>query len=449
MKKLYKWIIAAVILTAIVAAAAVSAMQPVKVDASPVSPALWEQTFTEKGEAVAKDPVKVYSKSGGLVKHAFYKDGDLAEAGNTLFEFDTDELQLQRLQLENELSELLGRKKQASEDREHAQGQLDAQVYAVQTQRATARSQIAPLEVQKVQQIKTLDSFKKTLEDARVLFELGEVARTALDEAQRALDAQQSAIDGLDAQIASLYAQIDALNIQEANLRSSTREDTSGEASSFSAQESVIRLNIEDIARKIAECGVKSPARGEVRSPVSDGETVQPGALLAEIITPGKLEIQCYLQLEDLGSVSEGDAVEAVLRRRSGDISMEARVTEIGSEAVERISPLGLAEKRVCVKLSLSEGDIARLGPGYGLDVIFKTERIEDCIFVPKTAVFRTETGFAVWVIENGEAKSRAVVRGSESPASVVIASGLKAGDVVVLDAEQHELKEGMKLAAA
>ncbi len=419
--------------------------QPTSVKVVVVKRATWETSFKEKGEIMDPAPQDIFSKNGGLIKEAFFKDGDAVKSGDILFLFDTADYETQLKQLQNQLSELEGERKQADIDRLENQKQIDAQIYSVQTQFETVRSQIPPLETQKAMQDDILKNAEKKYRDAVSLFDLGEISSSDVDDALLVLNSEKSTMANLDAQIASLGTQADALVLQEARLRDIRIVDLSGQTAAFNAKRLTAEVNISEIHKKIDESVIKASSSGKIENPLKAGQTIPAGTLLATINDAEKFELECFVLLEDLGGVTVGGRAEATLEQNAGDTVFEARVTEIENKAEIRS---GMNEKRVRVVLEMSKSDFERLGTGYELNIRFITSHIENSIAVPKTAVFQSETGSAVWVIKDGAAVLRSVEKGAQSSSNVLVESGLAEGDKVVANAAAKDIKEGTRLAA-
>ena len=127
-------------------------------------------------------------------------------------------------------------------------------------------------------------------------------------------------------------------------------------------------------------------------------------------------------------------------------MAYEGTVAKIAPAALEKLSALGLVERRVKVTIDL-DGDVNALRPGYTLDVEFTTHRQEGKLVVPKTVVFPYDKGDAVWVVREGKAVIQPVTTGLETGTDVVIEEGLQPGDKVIINPKLEGLKEGKKVA--
>jgi HlyD family secretion protein len=74
----------------------------------------------------------------------------------------------------------------------------------------------------------------------------------------------------------------------------------------------------------------------------------------------------------------------------------------------------------------------SRLGDGYRVEASFIVWQGEQVLQIPASALFRQGDGWAVFVIENGQARRRVVEIGQRSGLAVEIRSGLTEGERVL-----------------
>ncbi|MGZ8392440.1 MAG: efflux RND transporter periplasmic adaptor subunit, partial [Gemmatimonadales bacterium] len=172
------------------------------------------------------------------------------------------------------------------------------------------------------------------------------------------------------------------------------------------------------------------PIGGRVLAiPERSERTVPAGTSLLEVGDPSDLEI-----VVDLLST---DAVKAMAGQRmlvtgwGGDSTLEGRVRRVDPAGFTKVSALGVEEQRVNVV-----GDFvavpARLGDRFRLDVRLVLWEGDSVLKVPASALFRRGDQWALFVVENGRARERAVTVGHESSTEAEIVAGLTGGEVVV-----------------
>ncbi|MFM8409646.1 MAG: efflux RND transporter periplasmic adaptor subunit [Alphaproteobacteria bacterium] len=261
-------------------------------------------------------------------------------------------------------------------------------------------------------------------------------SRTAL--AQEKIDlarAQKLAADGIVA-----HADLDKVELA-VNLRS--REVAAAE---FEVRVSEHRL---DLARTML-ARLRDPSRDsggggepwEIRSPVGgvvlrvlqkSESVVAAGAPLLEIADPGDLEVVVDLLTEDAARVAPGARV--ALERWGGETPLEGRVRQVEPSGFTKLSALGVEEQRVNVVLDIvsPRASWSNLGDGFRVDVRVLVAEADDALVAPTSALFRDGEGWAAWVVTDGRATRRAVQVARRGTRMAEIASGLAAGDEVIV----------------
>jgi HlyD family secretion protein len=175
---------------------------------------------------------------------------------------------------------------------------------------------------------------------------------------------------------------------------------------------------------------VRAPADGLLlRVPERSARVVAAGTPLVEIGDPGALEVIVDVLTMDAVRVQPG--MRATLRNWGGP-PLGATVRTLEPSAFTRISALGVEEQRVNVILDLDERP-AELGDGYRVDAAISVWAGTDVLIVPSAALFRTGTGWSLFVVEGGRARLREVQVGERSGARTQIIAGIEAGDTVIL----------------
>lgn len=185
--------------------------------------------------------------------------------------------------------------------------------------------------------------------------------------------------------------------------------------------------------------GVISPQDGVVTALyVRTGQMVQPGMPLAEV---GKLDdrvVVLHLMPRDADELSVGSA--AVITFHDEIVAEEAYISEIGFQAVDYVSPMGLSQKRVRVVVALPEEGSLRMGSDVEVRIV--VGRAEDVPAVPSTAVFQEGDAHFLYRIEGRKALKTPVEVGLEGDGFLEIRQGVSPGDRVVI-APPSELRDG------
>lgn len=216
----------------------------------------------------------------------------------------------------------------------------------------------------------------------------------------------------------------------------------------YPGQIASLQARIDAVRHELAAAAVTAPRSGIVASlAVREGMVVPPGSPLLLLYRDGAYQIEADLLAEDVARVQPGMPVG--LRFGGGEekaVVFTGVVDAVAPTAADKISALGLAEKRVRVTILPRVPAELTLRPGYALDVTFTPERQAEVLAVPKTAVFPYGGGSAVWTVAGGKAQLRPVVTGFDNKRDVVIEEGLEPGDLVIVDPPVKGLKEGAKI---
>lgn len=190
---------------------------------------------------------------------------------------------------------------------------------------------------------------------------------------------------------------------------------------------------LQQLSAKEKQLLVTSPAEGVVLSlPVQAGQVLIPGNLLASVAAPDSLEIKADILSDDLAEVREGQKV-IITAPVLGSRSLAGRVKQIYPRAEEKMSALGVAQRRVPVIISLDE--TANLKPGFEVKVSVETMTRSNVLHVPlETLITRADGQKEVMVVANNLVTRCTVNTGIGNREKVEITGGLEAGDVIVKD---------------
>jgi HlyD family secretion protein len=189
-----------------------------------------------------------------------------------------------------------------------------------------------------------------------------------------------------------------------------------------------------------------SPVTGRVLRIVRQSEgMVAPGEPLVEIGDVENLEVRVEVLSQDAVRIKPGSQV--LLDQWGGDELLEAVVQRVEPIGVTRISSLGVEEQRVTVVSNITSPPDRwqALGSGYRVVARFILWESDDALQVPAGALFRTDDGWAVFVVEDGRAVRRDVEIGHQSGLAAEVVSGLSEGDQVIVH-PPSDLEEGARV---
>jgi len=190
---------------------------------------------------------------------------------------------------------------------------------------------------------------------------------------------------------------------------------------------------------------VRSPVKGQVLRVLEKSErVVAPGTPLLTIGNPSQLEVVVDVLSSEAVKVKAGMPV--LLENWGGDQPLHAKVRTVEPHAFTKVSALGIEEQRVNIVADLLDAP-EELGDGYRVDARIITWEGDDVLVVPASALFRQGASYAVFVIQDGRAKLRAVEVGHRGSFEVEVLKGLSDGDRVVIH-PPNELTDGKRVKA-
>lgn len=178
---------------------------------------------------------------------------------------------------------------------------------------------------------------------------------------------------------------------------------------------------------------IRSPLDGRVLRVLQESEAVvAPGAPLLELGRQGDLEVVADLLSSDAVQVKAGMPVRLV---GWGGPDLEGRVLRVEPGAFTKVSPLGVEEQRVYVRVDLTAPaeQWKDLGDGFRIEVRILTQALPKVLKVPSAALFRDGAGWGVYLSEGGHAHKRNLRIGARNAQEAVVLDGLREGERVIL----------------
>ncbi|MEY9181392.1 HlyD family secretion protein [Bradyrhizobium sp. USDA 326] len=191
---------------------------------------------------------------------------------------------------------------------------------------------------------------------------------------------------------------------------------------------------------------VLAPASGRVLKIIQDSETtVLPGTPLVDIGNPLDLEVVADLLSTDAVQIKVGAPVRI---DGWGGPSIRGKVVRVDPAGFLKVSALGIEEQRVRVTIDFADPPEtwASLGHDYRVIVHVTIWSAPDALTVPVSALFRRGDQWAVFVNDNGRARTALVQIGHRSSRVAEVVAGLAAGDRVVLHPSDR-IADGVRIA--
>jgi HlyD family secretion protein len=293
---------------------------------------------------------------------------------------------------------------------------------ALEAEIASVRSQLAQVESQ-------LNQANLALLDRRA----------ELNQAQDNLDRKKALLDaGALAEAEYQTAQLEFLKIQN----SVAQQESS--AIGLEQQVGDHQIMLDTLLSQSAELEVRSSVAGVLLDlPVKAGQVVAPGTFLAQIGAEEGMEVETDLLSDEIRQVQVGQKV-TITAPVLGEQSLSGQVSKIYPQAYEKVSALGVIQRRVPVLISLAQ--TANLRPGYEVRVAIETVRKKDVTLLPREAIRMNSNGdYQVMAVVDDRMVTTPVIVGEKNQLSVEIIEGIQPGQIVIRDGSL-EVKEGSRV---
>lgn len=177
------------------------------------------------------------------------------------------------------------------------------------------------------------------------------------------------------------------------------------------------------IKAQIAKTAVRAPFSGRIglRS-ISKGTYITPAVLVANLVNIGKLKITFSIPEKYASQVKNNTILNFTV---SGS-------TDTYTAKVYAIEPSVEVATRTLQVRAITENKDGQLLPGTFANVELPLDIIKDAIVVPSQAVIPVQDGKKVFISYMGKAKEISVETATRTDASLLILSGLKAGDTLI-----------------
>ena len=215
------------------------------------------------------------------------------------------------------------------------------------------------------------------------------------------------------------------------------------QAKQLGAQVAALNYSIQSYKESTGASGLTAPIGGIITGVfVKEGETVMPGTTLFEISNLNDILVKIDLIAEDANFVKVGDMVK-VYNDDAGFLQDNCTVKKIHLKAQEKMSDLGVNQKRVTVEIALKSTDSIRLGSN--VDVEITVEKKDKVLRVSDMSIFKIDKKDYVYVVENGKAVLRLIEIGIEGEDFTEITKGLTEGEEVIISPDD-DIQEGSKV---
>ena len=177
------------------------------------------------------------------------------------------------------------------------------------------------------------------------------------------------------------------------------------------------------IQAQIEKTSVRAPFSGKIglRS-ISPGTYVTPTLLVAKLVNSGQLKITFSIPEKYASQVKKNATIS--FKVSGSDQSYSAKVYAIEPE-------VEIATRTLKIRALANNSD-GKLFPGTFADVELPLDIIKDAVVIPTEAIIPIQNGKKVFVANKGMAKEVMVETATRTDASILVLSGLKAGDTIL-----------------
>lgn len=377
------WLVAAIALVVLLAAVAMVMSSGQQVEVVLAEKGTFTQVIEETGYVQVIEEQQIQAAQTAKISQILLEAGDRVEIGQLVMVLTSPELEAELASVRSQLA------------------QAEVQLEAAKLDLASGQAQL--------KQAQDNLARKKALLDAGALAEAEyEAAQLKVSQIENQLAQLESSVAGLSKQLQNQEQMLDAL------LRKNTELE--------------VRSGVEGILLDV---------------PVKEGQMVGPGTLLAQIAAGKGMEVKTELLSDEIRSVQVGQKA-AITSPVLGEESLSGQVAKIYPQAYERVSALGVVQRRVPVLISLDE--TGNLRPGYEVRVSIETLRKENVVLLPREAVqVNSDGSYQVMKVVDNRMVIQPVQIGEKNQQFVEVLSGIEPGQLVVRDGSL-DLKEGARL---
>lgn len=278
------------------------------------------------------------------------------------------------------------------------------------------------------------DNYRLALKQAESSVQVAEAgvarAKVMAEHAQNELDRAQNLIKS------------GGITEKDLKLAIVTEQDARSQVRVAEAQLEQARTAVEIAHKKLADTVIRAPVDGEIqRKYVNAGAYVEAPTPVFVLVDNSRLELEAPVPASELAQVRPGMRVNFRVSSYP-DQRFEGRVVEIG--------PAVDAESRAAKVRIAAPNAGGRLKAGMFAEGEIVTGVSKSALVIPSAAVYRDDKASgegSVFVISEGRAVRRKLRLGRQLDGTAEVASGLKAGDVLITE-QSLELAEGVRVQA-
>lgn len=185
---------------------------------------------------------------------------------------------------------------------------------------------------------------------------------------------------------------------------------------------------IEQIRKQIADNQIKAPIGGQiVAKNVEGGEFVNPGTTIGKVVDISRLKVDVLVGESDAYTLKNGQNIKVTTDLYPG---------KVFTGSIIFISQQADAAHNFQVQVQLANPSGAPLKAGSFVNVDFIQSASQPGIQIPRSALAESLQKPFVYVVENGKSIRRDVTVGRDLGDKIEILSGLKQGELIVVNGQ-------------
>ena len=369
-----------------------------------------ETNYLYSGKTAPVETANVFSTISGKVKKVNFDIGDRVNAGDVLFEMDTEDYETSlKAQQANYAAAM-------------------ANVSASQTtlksvNGASMQMQIENARVAMESAVLARDTAKTDFENKKVLFEQGFISQVEMDNAKDTYTKAENAYTQAQQTYELTKGQLVEENTQKA-------QDALNAAQ---ASANAIAAQMESTQKSIRDAKVTSPITGVVTANNVTAETILSTATVPfEISDTTLMIVDVSVSEQIINSLSNGQLV---------GVKIAAAGTDKLTGKIKTINPASNTQGTYDVEIEIENASGA-IKSGMFAEVSFNKEKGYNSVVLDRDAVISKNNEDYVFVEKDGVAVKTNVVMGIDDGETVQILSGVNLGDNVIVKGQTY-LKDG------
>lgn len=336
-----------------------------------------------KGKVISNEEIMIMPKLMGTVQNINVKLGDKVNQGQVLFSIDASDLQ-RNLEQSNLAVEL-----------------AQKGVRQAETVLNTARINRNTTE-------QNMRQAKLDYERAESLFNEGAIPKVQLEQSNLAYLSADSQLKTVDSQI--------------------VQSEISLEQSRDQLSQSEVSRN--QVLSTMKDANVTTPLSGVVSSlDVKVGQLVSNAGPAATIVDNSKVFIEINVSESIVNKLSKNQQV---------GVKIPAAFDGEVSSTIDYISPTADVGNKLYTLKVYTDNSSNKIKPGMTGEVNLNTDEVKDVIAVPRDVILKENGKSYVYIVDNNKAIRKDVVLGEDFDDYIVINSGLKLGDKIVIKGHHY-----------